>query len=403
MSTPQESLVTPGALGRMVQPVRGRMITGAVMSALSAVFALVPFVAVAEAARLLTASAPPGHIWTWVVIGAIGLVGRTLLYSGSLLLCHVADVDFVHLLRRSIVRHLRLLPLGWFTDNGSGSVKKLVTDDVTRIHVIVAHMAADLTSAILVPVVSLTYLLWVNVPFTAAMLAYVLVVFAVMAPSIQRGYSMYMEEWNLAQARLSAATVELVDGIEVVKTFGSSSAVLSRFMDAVAKLTRVGYVWTAAMGRPAAMVTILFFPGTMVTVLALGGWGTIQAGWMDAADLVPFLLVGVGLPAGYMQVAQLANGFRTAALGATSIERLLQTPPLPAPTHPQVPQDNTVVFDHVDFAYTSDAPVLADVNLTLTPGTVTALVGASGSGKTTVTRLIPRFWDVAGGAVTVGA
>ncbi|WP_211223208.1 ABC transporter ATP-binding protein [Propionicicella superfundia] len=397
-----DALVTPGALARMTAPVRGRMILGAAMSAVSAVCALVPFVAVAEVVRLLLEDGPSRTVWTWVVVGVVAMVARTLLYGGALSLCHYADVDFVHLLRRQIVRHLRLLPLGWFDEAGSGEVKKAVTDDVTRIHVIVAHLAGDLTSAVLVPIVSIGYLFTRNVPMTVLLLGYVVIVFLAAAPAMQRGYRAHMDEWNRAQGAVSTATVELVDGVEVVKTYGTGSAVFRRFDDAVSRLTRVAYVWTAAMGRPAALVNILFFPGTMVAVVLGLGLLAVGMGWVAPVGVVPFLLVGVSLPSGYLQIAQLANGLRTASLGATHIDRLLSLPGLPEPTSPAVPVDATVRFDHVDFGYVDDVPVLRDISFTLTPGTVTALVGPSGSGKTTIARLVPRFWDVTGGAVTVG-
>lgn len=401
-SAEQIDLVTPGALARMVHPVRGQIILGAVLSGLSTIFALGPYIAVAEVVRLLLTAGPVEGVWVWVGVGVVSMLLRTVFYGASLGICHIADVDFVHLLRRQIVRHLRTLPLGWFNDAGSGEVKKAVTDDVTRIHVIVAHLAGDLTSALLLPVVSIIYLLTQNVPLSIALLAYIVLVFAVSAPAMQRGYRAYMDEWNRAQGGVSTATVELVDGVEVVKTYGAGSVAFRRFDQAVTRLTRVAYRWTAAMGRPASFVNIMFFPGTMVAVVLVLGMGAIALGWAEPVDVLPFLLVGVGLPSGYMSMAQLVNGLRTAQLGATHIDRLLALPALPEPTDPATPADATVAFDHVDFAYTEGMPILRDVSFTMRPGTVTALVGPSGSGKTTVSRLVPRFWDVTGGSVTIG-
>lgn len=397
------TLVDPGALSAFIAPVRGRLVLGVVLSALSAVAALFPYVAIAEIGRLLvTAPEQTGRIWTWVGVGVGAVVLRSLLYGGSLSLCHYADADFRHQTRLRLVRHLATLPLGWFTGAGSGEVKKAVADDVKKMHVIVAHLAADLTSAVVAPVAGIVYLVVTDWRFTLAILAYVMVAMMLVFPQMSRVYDLYMDDYNRAQAELSGAAVELVDGVEVVKTYGLGSGVFERFARSVDRLTQVAYAWTAAGGRAMATLYLLFFPGTMVVLILAIGVGFVAAGWIQPIGVLPFLLVGVGLPTGFMAVGQLTNSIREANLAATHLGRLMRAEGLPVTDQPAVPASSLVELDQVDFAYHEGTPVLHQLSLTLRPGTVTALVGPSGSGKTTVARLVPRFWDVTGGAVRVG-
>lgn len=397
-----EPMLDPGALGTFIAPVRSRLVVGAVLGGLSGVAALFPFVAVAEIGRALIDGAPPATAWTWAAVGVGAIVLRTLLYGAALIVCHHADADFRRHLRSRLIRHLAVLPLGWFTDNGSGEVKKAVVDDVKHMHTIVAHFAVDLTTAICAPLAAVAYMLAVDWRFALAIIAYIGVVAAIVSPYAKRAYDAHMDDYNRAQGEVGGAAVELVDGIEVVKTFGDGSGLAERFHRGVDRLTAVNLAWTAAMGRPWTVMNLLFFPSTMAVVICAAGAGMTAAGWIEPVGILPFLLVGVGLPTGYLQIGQLANSLRSARMAATHLGRLMRVEGLPEPAAPATPHGSRVELDRVTFAYRDGHPVVDDVTLTLEPGTVTALVGPSGSGKTTLARLIARFWDTDSGAIRIG-
>lgn len=400
---PHEELVDPGALSGFIAPVKKTLVLGVIMSGFSGVITLVPYIAIAEIARLFFEGEwDEVAIWSWVVAGVIAVVLRTVLYGGALSVCHYADAEFRYILRSKLTQHLGTVPLGWFLDAGSGEVKKAVSDDVKRMHTIVAHVAADITSAIVAPTAAIIYLFVMDWRFAAVVVGYVIFTIAVVAPAMQRGYQKYMDEYNRAQAGLSKAAVELVDGIEVVKTFGLGSTVFNRFSGSVQKLTDIAYLWTAAMGKPAVLMNILYFPGTMVAVIMISGFAFVETGLISPVDVLPFLLVGVGLPNSYLAVASLANQIREAKLAATHLGNLMRIQGLPESHKEQVPANNTVQFEGVTFGYAPEKPVVHDISFSAKSGTVTALVGLSGSGKTTLARLIPRFWDVHEGAISIG-
>jgi ATP-binding cassette subfamily B protein len=398
----EEPLLDPGALGTFIAPVRGRLVLGSALAGVSAIAALFPFVAVAEIGRSLLEGDDARRAWIWVAVGVAAMLARSVLYGAALAVCHYADADFRHRLRTDLVRHLGRLPLGWFAEHGSGEVKKAVADDVKHMHAIVAHLAADLTSAVVAPLAALVYLIAADWRFTVLLLLYMAGVAAAVAPASKRAYDRHMDDYNRAQGELGSAAVELVDGIEVVKTFGDGSGLGARFHRGVDRLTEICLLWTAAMGRPWTAMNLLFFPSTMAVVICAAGAGFIALGWIAPVGLLPFLLVGVGLPSGYLAIGQLANSLREARLAATHLGRLMRLEGLPEPAAPEAPQGHRVELDRVAFSYKDGHRVVDDVTLTLEPGTVTALVGPSGSGKTTLARLIARFWDVDAGSVRVG-
>lgn len=395
--------VQRGALSDLIAPVRGKLVFGAVLAGLGAICAMVPFIAVAEIGRTLLDHGldRPGTVWFWAATAVIGVVAHTLLYAGSLGVCHYADADFRFITRRRLARHLSLLPLGWFSRRGSAAVKKAVTDDVAKVHTLVAHAVADVVSAILSPVVGIVYLLVVDWRLALAVFGYMVLLLAISAPFMQRGYVNNADDYDRALADATRATVELSEGMEVAKAYGTRTGGLSRFESAVDSLVRACIRWTSAMGRPVTIVSALFFPSTLlVLILALGLWFA-DAGWLAAPDVLPFVVVGLGLPAAFMQIGQLASPIRDAQLGAAELSRLLSAEPLPEPAEPSRPVDSQVVFDRVSFGY-DDHEVLTEISAVLAPGTVTALVGPSGSGKSTLARLVPRFYDVDAGSVSIG-
>ncbi|MFE7116241.1 ABC transporter ATP-binding protein [Streptomyces sp. NPDC057654] len=404
-SAEQRPLVEAGALKTLIKPVRGRLAAGVALTALSAVCAVVPYIAVAEAGRVLLdhGTGRPGEVWGWIIAAVAGAVLRSVLYMGATQLCHYADAEFRYLTRSRLARHLGSLPLGWFTTSGSGEVKKAVSDDVRQVHTLVAHAAAELTSAVVMPLTAVVYLLVADWRLALVVVGYAVLVLVVLTPRLQSAYEQNMDAFNVAQSDLTKASVELVDGIEVIKTYGATAHTFARFSEAADRLTRVCLRWMSAIGRPTNLINTLLSPASMLVWIAGAGILFVAAGWTDPATLLPFLAVGIGLPSTVMQMAQLGYAFRDAQLGATHIAAVLAEPALPEPAEGTVPDSPRVTFEDVRFTYgEAGAPALDGVSAVLEPGTVTALVGPSGSGKTTFARLIPRFWDVTSGRVTLG-
>jgi ATP-binding cassette subfamily B protein len=393
----------PPGFGALVAPVRGRLLLAAALSALSAVVGLLPFVAVAEIGRLLLAAgtADRGAVWTWAVVGAAGALARILLFGGAGLLSHLADVDVQRHLRTRLARHLGAVPLGWFTERGSGEVKKALEDDVDAMHHMVGHAANDLAAAVAMPVAALVYLVAVDWRMALVTVAVIPLGMLAMA-SAMRGYGDKMARYEAAQRRLANATVEYVDGIEVVKAFGGDRSARGRFAAAVDEVAEMFERWVGEFRRASAVNNILLSPALVLVVVLGAGTGFVAAGWLDGVDLLPFLLVGVGLPTPYLAIGYGFDALVKARAAARHVGEVLATPPLPEPSSPRTPRGHRVEYVDVGFSYDGSTPVLDGVDAVLEPGTVTALVGPSGSGKTTMARLLPRFWDVTAGAVRLG-
>ncbi|QVQ54634.1 ABC transporter ATP-binding protein [Spiractinospora alimapuensis] len=398
---PQEE--APGAVG-LLRPHLTGFATVVTLQVIGAVAGLAPLLAVVELGRTLLApgSVDADRVWLVVAVGAGGLLVRLVFTAAASGLGHLIDGRVQLSFRRALAARLGRVPIGWLSRRRTGELAKVVGDDVQALHPFVAHSPGELVSAFVVPLVSLIYLFTVDWRLTLITMIPVVLAVALVplmaTPARQREQAAFDE----AMARISNESVEFVQGIAVVKAFGGGErshhrfrAATDDFADVFSSMVR-GLSWIGA-----GMQTALSPPFVLLVILA-GGTVLISHGGLAPVDLLPFLLLGLGLTA---PVAALSHGLdETQAAGRAvgRIREVLATPPLPEAAHPTTPRDHRVEVRDVRFGYDPEHPVLRGVDLTLEPGTMTALVGPSGSGKSTLAQLLPRFFDPDHGSVTLG-
>ncbi len=387
---------------RLLAPVRVPLLVAAALQAVAAVASIVPFICVVEIARrLLAPPADEAAVRTLVAVAVVAFGVRLLAQGASGQITHLADNTFQLAVRRRVAARLGRLPLGWFGARHSGEVKRAVQDDVAAMHYMVAHSLPDLVAGVVAPLAALAYLVSIDWRLTLITLAPVLV-FAALYLGIVRGYSAQMAGHSAALGRVSAAVVELVQGIAVVKAFGAAGRPHGRYTSATEAFADYHAEWVRPIARRSAWAELACSPPLMLLTVLAGGIALVQWGAMEPVDVVPFVLLGLGLTAPLLTLGYSAQGFRLATDAAGRVMALLALPELPQPSAARAPQGERVELRDVAFSYDGRSDVLAEVSAELEPGTVTALVGASGAGKSTLAALVPRFWDVSAGAVSVG-
>ncbi|WP_281259649.1 ABC transporter ATP-binding protein [Streptomyces zhaozhouensis] len=364
---------------------------------------VVPLIALVELAReLLRDPVREERVWSVVAIAAGALLLRLLASGAALTVTHLADTAFQLDVRRRAARRLGHVPLGWFTDRSSGRVKKALTDDVADLHHLVGHAYLDLTTAIVAPSAALVYLLASDWRLTFLTLLPVLVGIIQYA-FMMRGQGEQMERYQRSIADVSAAAVEFVDGIAVVKTFGQAGHAHTRFTSAAESFVNDFWNWVRGMLRGSTVAELALAPFTTLLAALVAGAAFVQAGWAEPADVLPFLVVGVAVAGPFLELNYAYQHLVSARHAAGNIQRLLSTEILPPTADtPAIPVDARVRFAGVRFGYSDDTEVIRGVDLDLRPGTVTALVGPSGAGKSTLASLLARFWDPTEGHVSIG-
>jgi ATP-binding cassette subfamily B protein len=405
MTPPPDADSTVGLnMAGLLRPYYLRFAAVVTLQVIGALAGLMPLLAVVELGRTLLAPGPVdhGHVWFVVIAGAVGLFLRLLFTAASSGIGHIVDGQVQLTFRRQLAARLGRVPIGWFSRRGTGELAKVVGEDVSAVHPFIAHTPGELASAFVVPLMSLIYLFTIDWRLTLITLIPVVLAVALVPLMMTPTRLREQEEFDAGMGRIASSVVEFVQGISVVKAFGGSERVHRRFLTAVDDFVGSFFRMVRGLAGIAAGMQVALSPPFVLLVVLIGGTALITTGDMAAADLLPFLLLGLGLTA---PVAALGHGFddmQAARRAIGRIQDVLEVRPLPEPTHPAAPQGHRVELRDVRFGYETDHEVLRGIDLVLEPGTVTAIVGPSGSGKSTLVQLLPRFFDPTHGSVTLG-
>jgi len=382
-------------------PVKNRIAGVIALSAFSAITSLGSLLAVPPIAAELLSEFHPSTIWRWLAV-AVGMVA--IAFTTRILAFHVSHMAAFKLeviLRTALTEHLAQVPLGYVIATGSGAIKKLVLDDVKSLHAFVADSTPLIGQVYTIPVLSLIAMFladWRLALFTLAVLP-VGMIFIRLA---LRDYAQQRDAYDRANEQINSVIIEFVQGMQVVRTFDDGSSSFARFERSLDTFTQKLREWNAKKQLPGRLGTLLFEPlPTLIVVSAVGAWFMMQ-GTLTFPRLLVFLLLAPRLCGAFKPIFTLSYFINQANAGALRIGAVLAEPALTQPKQPQQPQDASIALRNVTFSYGDGRPALQDVSLNIPAGTVTALVGPSGAGKTTLARLIPRFWDVDKGAIEIG-
>ncbi len=325
------------------------------------------------------------------------VIGYTML-GWALGLSHIVAFDAIYRLRLAIARHMARLPLGYFATRKSGDAKKLVVDEPEKLELIVAHGLPEGVSALATWMAVSIWLFVVDWRMALAAIFMTPVSFALMTIAMVRS-GKRAADYQAANARMNGSIVEYLAGMPVVKMFNRTGESLAETSAAVRDYAEIEVEWARDyIPLGGSFYTLVL---TNIVVILPVGLAFMTTGTLDLPTLLLFVLLG----AHYSQpLLKLFNQFHTLAhisMGSMLVANLLDEAPQ-ADSGRRIALPNTdISFDNVSFAY-GDHDVLHDVSLTARTGEITALVGPSGSGKSTIASLVPRFWDVRSGRITLG-
>jgi ATP-binding cassette subfamily B protein len=388
---------------RLAGQQRGKLILSCLCSAVSALCSLIPFVIVYQLVDVvlhkpIDFTAVQKLIW----IALFVILLRFFFMGISTMLAHAAAFHVLYDLRVRLIDKLGKLPLGFFSAQNSGGMKKIIADDVERIESFIAHHLPDLTASLIAPLLTAGYLFTVDWRLAIAALLPIPSAFAVQGLMAARGKrSEDMKRMHDLSENMNGAIVEFVHAMPVIKSFNQTVHSFARYHDSVENYANL---WTqiARKKTPLYVLFLLLLESGLLFILPSGLWLYGQHD-IKFSVLLLFLLLGVGLTAPLRQISTLSHMMQNNLESVRRIKAVLDEEE--QAVHEQLctimPERFDIHFHKVHFSY-GDREVLKGIDLMAGHGKVTALVGPSGAGKSTAAQLIVRFFDPAHGRLTLG-
>ena len=386
---------------RIFGPRRSELTRAIVLRMVQAVFAGVPVAMVAwivEQIRLDEFDG--GDAWLATVVILVSLVAQFLAAWASNSYAWVSTFEVMGEARIRALAHVQRLPLGVLSSRRTGDVSAALTSDYETVSTFVSSSLPVLYGAIGLPVAVLFGLVFVDVALTLA----VAISIVVAVPSflwVNARFAVSARERADLLAVANTRVVEYVRGINEARAYNQVGRQLASFRSAVGDVRRINDA-TAVKLVPTAFVAIgIVMLGVPISIAVVGY--RALGGPVDVGTGVIFLVFVLQVYAPLVQVGVQVENLRLGDAALQQIGEVMDLAPQEQPSQVRAePTSADVVFEGVTFGYEDGTPVLADLDIAASAGTMTALVGSSGTGKTTILNLIARFWDPDEGTVRIG-
>ncbi|MCG8549994.1 MAG: ABC transporter ATP-binding protein/permease [Desulfobacterales bacterium] len=342
------------------------------------------------------------HLGPLLALIAVLVIINFLCRKGAFVISHLGAFRLEQILRTRLSDHLAKLPLGFITSTGSGTLKKVLVDDVNMLHAFVADSTPFIGKSLAGPVISLVMMFLIDWRLALVSIA-VLLLGGVFMRLAMRDNEVLRKKYDESQEMINSAVIEFVQAMPVVRTFDAGTSSFKRYTKALDEFRVAVKSWYDYSGNASRMGILILSPMPTLAAVTAAGIFFVSAGTLAFPNFIALLMISTGMADAMMPLMWLNNFIKKSEAGALRIQDIMAMETMPVTGHPEAPEDASVVFEQVSFRYENRARyALHDVSFEVPQGTVTALVGPSGAGKTTAARLIPRFWDVEKGRIRIG-
>lgn len=339
-----------------------------------------------------------GYVALRVVITAVCLVGNAVLYVHGLDLSHYSAYNTLRNLRTALQGRLEQQPLGAIRELGNGRIKKVFTDDIETIELLLAHAIPEGIANLIIPAVVMVAMFFAD--WKLALLSLASLPFGMFAMGMMFKIGMSrMEAYYAAAAKMNNTIIEYINGMEVVKVFNRDGESYARYENDIHYYRDMTLDWYRICWPWMALYSSIL-PCVALFTLPIGGWFVLK-GWSTLADFVLVLCMTLAVGPPLLKAIGFAGKFPQLNYKVEELERLLDNPPLKQSDRGFEGKNHDICFEDVHFSY-KNTEVIHGIDLTIREGEMAALVGESGSGKSTLARLLVHFYDLDSGKITLG-
>lgn len=304
-------------------------------------------------------------------------------------------------IREDLFRHMQELSYDFYDANRTGQLMSRLTADLFELTELAHHGPEDLLTSFITIVGAL--IVMATIRWELALAVGILIpIFLVVIMTMRSNMSKVSVVVKQKTGHINTEIESSLSGIRTAKAFGNEEVEMARFNAANEMFKTSKRSFHKAMGAFNSAME-LFLTSMNVAVIAMGGY-MIMKGRMDYRDLITFSLYIATFVTPMRKLSTFSELFANGFAGLNRFVEIMRTEPTIRDSKEAKPLENVkgeITVDHVSFAYDGDLAVLHDVSLQVAPGETIAIVGPSGGGKSTLCQLIPRFYDVTGGSISI--
>lgn len=336
---------------------------------------------------------------------ALMWIARSLFHITSTTLSHKATFAVIAGVRKRLADKLVKLPLGYVVDTPSGKLKNIMVEKIDSIEPTLAHVTPEMTANILGPAGIILYLFLTDWRMALAALVTLplgLLCYMGMMAGYEKNYANYVEK----NKSLNETAVEYIGGIEVIKAFNQSASSYEKFTNAAREAAFSAINWMKKCNLYFS-IAMGVFPAVLVGVLPIGCIFYIR-GTLSVNTFVMVVILSLGIMAPLITAMSYTDDLAKIGTIVKDIAGVLSLSEMERPAQEKKADRYDIELKEVSFTYGGEAGeqgssnVLKNINLFLKEGTLTALVGPSGGGKSTIAKLIASLWDTTRGEILIG-
>lgn len=388
-----------------------------ILTSIGGLLQLIPFLSVymilSELLHHLSGSVPLNQslLTSWAIWGVVGLaVGYAFMYAGGMT-GHIAAYRIICSTRLNLAEYIGRLPMGYFNTNSTGKTKQILETEVDNIERFVAHQIPDLINTVVTLLVMFIIMFSMNVWLALMSLLPIILGFACEASMLvgQKAKPSIKARVDAAE-EINASSIEYVRGMPSIKIFGQTVRSFQNFYNVILKF-RDAAVHMATMIRPGYVQfqTFILSIGTFIIPVGLFFFTRNPENIAYAVTLTFFVVFAPGITSPVFKLLNFVEEMTILSESVKRIDSILANEAMPEEAKKNAPDQYDIAFEDVSFSYSgpvregeSTENALEHVSFLAPANRITALVGPSGSGKSTIAQLIPRFWDVGSGKISIG-
>ena len=377
------------------------------LSALSALAGMLPYILIWLIVRELLEHGEitsSGNVVTYAWWAAGMVVASIVLYFAALMSSHLAAFRVESNLRKEAMRQIVRMPRGFFDINTSGRIRQIIDDNAGVTHSFLAHQLPDLAATFLVPLLAAILIFVFDWILGLACIVPVIIAMLVMGFMMNAEGRQFMKSYMTSLEEMNTEAVEYVRGIPVVKVFQQTIYSFKNFHRCIMNYNKMVFGYTRMWEKPMSLYTVIingfvFFLAPLA-ILLIGYSGNYASVLLN---FFLFVLITPVFSQSIMKSMYLNQALGQASEAIGSVVNVVGYEDLTVVEHPQPVKEFSIQFEKVSFSYPgANQKAVDDVSFTIPQGNTVALVGASGGGKTTIARLVPRFWEATEGKVLIG-